>query len=70
MVSITSLKIFIYFFFLTFLIVKVYPDECSPELDPCEYCICDCETTSNQGREWCDVKYAFACLPPCLECIS
>ena len=68
MVSFTSLKIFVYFFFLTFLIVKVYPDECSPDLDPCAYCICDCEKTSNQGSEWCGAQCLGACLPVCPEC--
>ncbi|RGB38629.1 hypothetical protein C1646_691766 [Rhizophagus diaphanus] len=70
MVSTTSLKsLFFYFFFLTFLIAKVYPDECSIELPACEFCICDCETTSTRGREWCGAECAATCIS-CPECIG
>ncbi|RGB41637.1 hypothetical protein C1646_751930 [Rhizophagus diaphanus] len=52
------------------LLLLVYPDECSPELEPCEYCICNCEKTSNQGSEWCGAKCAPDCFPVCPECIG
>ncbi|PKK63097.1 hypothetical protein RhiirC2_869905 [Rhizophagus irregularis] len=44
MVSITPSKIFIYFFFLTFLIAEVYPQNtCLYIRDPCKSCLCSCE---------------------------
>ncbi len=60
MVSITSLNIFVYFFFLTFLIVEVYPQiRCLSIPDPCESCLCSCEL--HETKEECSKGCASSC---------
>ncbi|CAG8703915.1 3092_t:CDS:2, partial [Funneliformis caledonium] len=69
MVSITPLKIFIYFFFLTFLVVEVYPqNSCLGNPDPCQSCICSCK--QHRPEEDCTTHHVKPLLAAALSAIT